>query len=126
MTSLTKIMPGLIGVSLSRNPAGASADMSEAVRPLSASPLSMILAAASAIGVWILARTNVIDGWQFTAGIAVLLLVVMPMLPVMVEGKGIRGRIPASIIAIVALAASLTIDWAGRSRRRTASDSSRS
>jgi branched-chain amino acid transport system permease protein len=113
VTSLTQIMPGLMGVSLGRSPAGATSDMSEAVRPLAASPVSMVLASASAVGVWVLARTHVIDGWQFTAGIGVLLLVVMPMLPVMVEGKGIKGRIPASIIAILALAASLAINWAG-------------
>jgi branched-chain amino acid transport system permease protein len=111
VTSLTKIMPGLIGVSLGRNPSGATSDMADAVRPLSKSNASMIVAGAAAIGVWVLARTDVIDGWQFTAAIGVLLLVVMPMLPVMIEGKGIRGRIPATALALALFAASMAIDW---------------
>ena len=127
VTSLTKIMPGLIGVSLGRNPAGATADMSEAVRPLSASPLSMVLAAASAIGVWILARTErhrrmAVHRRHRRAAVGRDADAAASWSRARASGVGSS----ASIIAIVALRRVAAPSTGPASPRRTASASSRS
>ncbi|HKY16258.1 MAG TPA: ABC transporter permease, partial [Microthrixaceae bacterium] len=112
VTSLTKIMPGLMGVSLGRNPNGAVSDMADAVRPLSSSARAMGVGALTAFGLWGLAYGGIIDGWQFTAAIAVLLLAVLPLLPALVSPGG-SDHLLALALSVALLVGACSIGWEG-------------
>jgi branched-chain amino acid transport system permease protein len=83
------VTPGLIGISLGRDPNGAVSQIRDGFAPLRRSRPAMVVTAVAMFGVYVLRSTNVIDNWTtFFAATGVILLSV----PVG-EAFGRRGAI---------------------------------
>ncbi len=75
--------PGMMGVSLGRDPDGAAPQAAAGFRAVGDSPPSMVIAAVGAAAVWFAARAGVIDGWGFTAAIIVFVFGLVPATPLL-------------------------------------------
>jgi branched-chain amino acid transport system permease protein len=75
--------PGMMGVSLGRDPDGAAPQAAAGFRAVAASPPSLVVAAVGAAAIWFAARTGAIDGWSFTAAIVVFLFGLVPATPLL-------------------------------------------
>ncbi|MFK5283172.1 hypothetical protein ACI3PL_26735, partial [Lacticaseibacillus paracasei] len=78
-----KVAPGLIGVSLGRNPSGAAPQIAEGFRPLTKSRVASGLALGGVATLWLLARSDTISNWTFVACLTVTALAIVPLLPVL-------------------------------------------
>lgn len=106
---LLAFTPGLIGISLGRNPNGAVSEMAVGYRPVGQSPPALAVTVAGTAGLWALARYDVIPNWTFVAALVVFVGSIVPLLPVLVGG---RGRAPvATVVAIVALLSVVMVNW---------------
>jgi len=79
---LMKVAPGLIGVSLGRDPTGAAPQIAEGFRPLTRSRQALSIVGGAAAVLWLLARSDTISNWTFVACL-VLLAGVAPLIPVL-------------------------------------------
>jgi branched-chain amino acid transport system permease protein len=111
VTSLTKVLPGLIGVSLGRNPTGVTAQLSEGFEPVRKAPVAAVGAAIAAVVIWILAFQDVVDGWTFVAAL-VALVAVLPAVAGVAGGltAGAR-RVPVVVLALATVVGGLVVPW---------------
>ena len=109
---LLAFSPGLMGISLGRDPDGAAPQLAAAFAPVAASPPSLVLSAAGAGVIWLLARLDVIGNWSFIAGLAVLVFAVVPLLPLLFAPPEVPGRrLPTAVWSLVAVAAATAVPW---------------
>jgi branched-chain amino acid transport system permease protein len=112
VTKLTAVLPGLIGVSLGRNPTGVTTQVSEGFEPVRRRPVAGVAALVAAVVIWALAWRDVIDGWTFTAAIVALIAV----LPGVAAVVGLRvepvRRVVVVAVALLGVAGALVIPWA--------------
>ncbi len=73
--------PGMMGISLGRDPDGAAPQMAVGYRAAGQSPPTLVVAAVGAVAVWAAARAGVIDGWSFVAAMMVLVFGLVPAAP---------------------------------------------
>ena len=73
--------PGMMGISLGRDPDGAAPQMAVGYRAAGQSPPTLVLAAVGSVAVWLAARTGAIDGWSFVAAMMVLVFGLVPAAP---------------------------------------------
>jgi branched-chain amino acid transport system permease protein len=110
MTNISKVLPGTIGITLGRNPAGASEQIAQNYRPLLGRRLLLAAAIAGGAGVWLLANRGVIDNWSFVFAITVWVLCVVPNLPALAEPFDSRTAVAGAWLA-AGLAAAAFVDW---------------
>ena len=85
MTDLLTFTPGLMGVSLGREPDGAAPQIAAGYRAVGRSLLSLVTTGVGLLGLWAAARTGVIDNWSFVAALVVFVFCVVPLLPILFE-----------------------------------------
>ena len=110
LKNITKIMPGLTGITLGRNPSGATSQISEKFRPLLNRWGIISFSALGGVGIWALDASRIISHWTFFIGGVFWFLAVMPNLIAIVDGTSQR-RWWAGAIALTGLAVSLGVDW---------------
>lgn len=107
------VSPGLMGISLGRDPDGAAPQLAEAFKPVSKSPPSLVVATVGGAGLWALARFEVIGNWSFIAAGVVLSFVVVPLMPLLFAPREVPGRrVPTAVFLAVAVAVAAVIPWA--------------
>jgi branched-chain amino acid transport system permease protein len=112
------VTPGLIGISLGRNPNGAVAQIRDGFAPLRRSKPAIAILLAALVAVWVLRSTNVIDNWTtFFAAMVVLVLSV----PVG-ELFGRRGEIPEVAAETAEEEEDVPLEWVGITRPFTPED----
>jgi branched-chain amino acid transport system permease protein len=74
MENLNRVLPGLMGVGLGRNPNGAVHDIVSGYRVLLDAPLALVGVAVTLSGGAALALSNAITGWHFTIIVVLALL----------------------------------------------------
>ncbi len=112
VSKLTAVLPGLMGVSLGRNPTGISPQIEAGFAPMLRSRVATIGSIIAIPIVWVLAYTEVIDGWTFLAVLATL-LGLLPALAVLVSGTlASRRAAVTTILAVVGLAGAFVLPWA--------------
>jgi hypothetical protein len=84
-TELSRVLPGLAGISLGRNPNGASSQTSDAFRPLLGRWVLIGAAVAGGVVLWALTTTEVITRWSFVFAIVTWALGVVPNFPALVD-----------------------------------------
>lgn len=112
VTKLTAITPGLIGVSLGRNPTGISPQVVEGFAPLRRSRSAAVGSIVAVAVAWVLAYKDVIDGWTFLAILSTLLGVI-PALAVVLAGQADRARAAiVSVVVVVGIVGAVLVPWA--------------
>ena len=110
--------PGMMGVSLGREPDGAAPQMAAGYRAVGESVPSLVVAGVGAAGLWFATRADVITKWSFFASILVFVVAVVPLCPILFAppaADGVRPRrAAASIWLLVALAFAAFFPWADR------------
>ena len=75
--------PGMMGVSLGREPDGAAPQMAAGYRAVGDSVPSLVVAGAGAVLLWLATRADVITKWSFFAAILVFVVAVVPLCPIL-------------------------------------------
>lgn len=103
--------PGLMGISLGRDPDGAAPQAAAGFRHVGESPLALGVAGGGAAAIWLAARTGVIDGWGFTAAIVTFVFAVVPIVPLVASPW--PGRRAATLVwAVGATLVAAFVPWA--------------
>jgi branched-chain amino acid transport system permease protein len=111
VTKLNNVLPGLIGVSLGRNPTGASPQVGDGFEPVTRRPPVAIGAVVVEVLVWVLAYRQVVDGWAFLAA-SLTLVAALPGVAECVDGgvDAIR-RVAVALVAVAGVVAALVVPW---------------
>lgn len=112
LKNVAKVLPGLIGISLGRNPDGAALQVADNFRPVGKHLPSTLIGIAGGIVVWSLVALDVISRWTFVFGLVVWTLAVVPNLPGLLThpvAPARRGLAAAWLAGGLLLA--LGIDW---------------
>jgi ABC-type branched-subunit amino acid transport system permease subunit len=118
LQNILLVTPGLLGISLGRNPSGAMAQINEAYRPVKESKPVLVGMAVAYAAIYVLRSTNTIENWPtFVLGVLVLVLCV-PVAEAIEARKLARvarteGALPEE---------ALPLEWVGISRPFTADD----
>jgi branched-chain amino acid transport system permease protein len=112
------VTPGLLGISLGRQPSGAMEQIREAYRPVRESKPVLVGMAFAYAAIYVLRSTNTIENWPtFFLGVAVL-VVCVPVAEALAARKQVRlarseGALPEE---------ALPLEWVGITRPFTAED----
>jgi ABC-type branched-subunit amino acid transport system permease subunit len=110
-TELSRVLPGLAGISLGRNPNGASSQTSEAFRPLLGRWALIGVGVAGGVVLWTLTTADVITRWSFVFAIVTWALGAVPNLPALVDTpSNVRRAWAAGWVAGGVLLAAF-VDW---------------
>ena len=88
MTDVLAFTPGLMGISLGREPDGAAPQMAAGYRAVGDSPPSLAVSVVGAVALWAAARTGVIDNWSFFAALMVWVFCAVPLMPIVLSAGG--------------------------------------
>src|SRR5690606_33368887 len=104
--------PGPMGIRLARDPDGAAPQPAAAFKPVSQSPPALGVAAVGGVGLWALARGDVIGNWSFLVAALVLVFVVLPLLALVFAPPEVPGRrAPTVAWMAVALVVAAVVPW---------------
>ncbi len=95
VTSVLSFTPGMMGISLGREPDGAAPQMAAGYRAVGESVPSLAVAGVGAIGLWLLTRAGAITKWSFVAALVLFVVAAVPLLPILfakVNEDGPRPR----------------------------------
>ena len=110
MKNVSKVTPGLIGISLGRNPQGAAGQTSESFRPLIGRWPLIGIALAGEVAIWGLTTKGTVSHWSFVVATMVWSLSGVSNLPAMVAARGTR-RFVAATWLIVGVCLAAFVDW---------------
>ena len=126
VSQLTKFMPGLMGISLGRNPSGAMSELGAGFRAVGERLEALVVSVVGVAVLWLMRAAHVpeaptwlrrfddlpaINGWQFTAAVLVWVFAVTPLLPLLFADSGVRRRWPMLVPGAVGVAVALAITW---------------
>ena len=94
VTDILSFTPGTIGVSLGREPDGAAPQIAAGYRAVGESVPALAVSGIGAIGLWALARADVITNWGFFAGLVVFVMCAVPLLPIVFSTEDTDGAQP--------------------------------
>ncbi|MFM7756509.1 MAG: ABC transporter permease subunit [Actinomycetota bacterium] len=107
----TKVGPGLIGVTLGRNPSGAASQTADNFRSLQGRWSLLAASALGGIGIWALNALEIISHWSFFVAAMFWFLAVTPNLVDLTSGSP-RRRITATALLVIGLVVAAGVDWA--------------
>lgn len=110
MENVAKVLPGTIGITLGRNPAGASAQIGESYGPMLGRWGLIAVSVAGGIGIWALSALDVISHWSFVFSIVVWVLGVVPNLPNLAAAFD-RNTLIASAWLALGWGVATFVDW---------------
>lgn len=111
LANVAKVMPGVVGISLGRNPNGAASQIANSYRPLLGRWPLIGLAVAGGLVVWALTALDVVSHWSFVAGLTVWVLGVVPNLTAAATCRSTERRAAGSTVALIGLLGALLVDW---------------
>ncbi len=101
-----QVLPGTMGITLGRSPAGVTEETSEGFRGLIGRWNLIAIAVGGGVVLWALTTTGAVTRWGFVASIAAWSLTVVPLLPALASPATPRRPIVAAVLAAgVAVAA---------------------
>ncbi len=116
VTSVLSFTPGMMGISLGREPDGAAPQMAAGYRAVGESVPSLAVTGIGGIGLWLLTRAGVITKWSFFAALLLFAVAVVPLLPILfakVTEDGPHPRRAATAIWLaLGLAFAALFPWA--------------
>ncbi len=104
--NILQVLPGTIGITLGRSPAGVAEDSSAGFRGLIGRWDLIAVAFAGPVALWALTTGGLVQRWSFVAALAMWLLGVVPLLPAIADrSTPRRGALLVVLAAGVAVAA---------------------
>ncbi|MGE3689377.1 MAG: hypothetical protein AB7J47_23795, partial [Acidimicrobiia bacterium] len=110
-TNISRVMPGIIGISLGRNPNGASSQTAEGFRPLLGRWNLIGAGVAGGVATWALTAADVIPRWSFVFAIVTWTLGVVPNLPALADTTSVPRRAWAGGWMTAGLLVATIVDW---------------
>lgn len=114
VTDVLAFTPGLMGISLGREPDGAAPQVAAGYRAVGESLPSLVATGVGLVALYWATRADVIDSWSFVAALVVFVMSVVPLLPVLLDGSGAvpnSRRAAAATWYVVALATAVLVPW---------------
>jgi len=108
--NLTKVGPGVIGVTLGRNPNGAASQTADNFRSLQDRWYLIAVAAFGAVGIWALNALGTISHWSFFVAGVFWFLAVTPNLVALTSNEAKRRSFAVLYLA-AGLALAALVDW---------------
>jgi ABC-type branched-subunit amino acid transport system permease subunit len=118
VTNVLSFTPGLMGISLGREPDGAAPQIAVGYRAVGDSPPALVVSAAGAVALWVATRVGVITKWSFFAALVVFVVAVVPLLPLILTPRLPEDqaepprRVACAIWLALATIAAVLIPWA--------------
>ncbi|MEZ5380362.1 MAG: ABC transporter permease [Microthrixaceae bacterium] len=109
---VTKFAPGLMGISLGRNPSGAMSEVGAGFRAVGERLEALTISVAGVVALWALAAADVVSGWQFTSATLVWVVAVAPLTPLLFAGPHPERRLGVAAVGVGATLVALAIDVA--------------
>jgi branched-chain amino acid transport system permease protein len=112
--------PGLMGISLGREPDGAAPQLAAGFRAVGQSPPALGTAVGGTFLLWLVTHAGIVPKWSFVAALVVFVFAVVPLLPLLFApsiafGGGDRvlhpRRVALGAWMAVALVVALSIPW---------------
>ncbi len=104
--------PGLMGISLGRDPDGAAPQLAAGFSSVAKSPPSLVAAGVGGVAIWLLARVEMIGNWSFFAAALLFVFGVVPLLPLVFAPAGTPGRrVPMALWLVFAVGVAAAIPW---------------
>ncbi len=104
--------PGLMGISLGRDPDGAAPQLAAGFSSVAKSPPSLVTAGVGGVAIWLLARVEMIGNWSFFAAALLFVFGVVPLLPLVFAPAGTPGRrVPMALWLVFAVGVAAAIPW---------------
>jgi branched-chain amino acid transport system permease protein len=123
LSNILLVTPGLIGISLGRNPSGAVAQIREAYDPVRRSKPVLVGIAAAYVAIYVLRSTNAIDNWTTViVSIAVIVLCVPAAELLQQRAERVATAAAAAAAGAGEQAPELPIEWVGITRPFTDDD----
>jgi branched-chain amino acid transport system permease protein len=118
VTDLLAFTPGLMGISLGREPEGAAPRLAAGFGAVGRSRWALAATGGGLVVLWWATRSDLVDRWTFVAALVVFVLSVVPLLPVVLAPADAPGvpsvarRAATAAWFAVALAVTLAVPWA--------------
>ena len=112
--------PGLMGISLGREPDGAAPQIAVGYRAVGRSVAALAVTAGGAVALWIAVRTGLVAKWSFVAALVVFVVAAVPLLPLVLspevpEDTAERPRrVACGVWLLVVTIVAAVIPWADR------------
>jgi branched-chain amino acid transport system permease protein len=121
LKNVTRVLPGIIGITLGRNPDGAVPQIEQAFAPVSRRWTTLITAIGGGVVLRLAVEAGLLDNWSFAMALVVWVLAVVPNLPALLGHPpdapaavpARRALVGAVLLGAVALAAILGLDSVG-------------
>ena len=105
------VMPGLMGINISRNPDGAAPQVYEGYGPVARNREALALCLGGPAVAWVLARSDTISNWTFTALMIVMIFGVIPLVPILLEPIPGGRSLPAGMFLVAELVVVGSVEW---------------
>jgi branched-chain amino acid transport system permease protein len=110
--------PGMMGISLGREPDGAAPQMAAGYRAVGESVPSLVVAGAGAVILWLATRADLITKWSFFAAILVFVVALVPLCPILFSPPTAGGpqprRAATAVWVVLAVVLAAFFPWADR------------
>ncbi|MEX0768916.1 MAG: ABC transporter permease, partial [Microthrixaceae bacterium] len=104
--------PGMMGVSLGRDPDGAAPQLALGYRSVGRSVPALVTTAIGVAAIWVLARFDSIGNWSFFAAEMLFVFGVVPLLPLFFAPVQVQGRrIATAIWLTLGVVTAAVIPW---------------
>ena len=115
VTDVLSFTPGMMGISLGREPDGAAPQMAAGYRAVGESVPSLAIAGLGATARWVLTRAGMIPKWSFVAALVVFAVCVVPLLPIVFAPAEPDGpeprRTAAGVWLLISLVVAAALPW---------------
>lgn len=112
LSNITKVTPGLLGITMGRSPDGISGELRKNYTETAVLRWPLGVGTGVVAILWLLADRDVISKWTFVVALVVFVVPIMPSLPgLFVSAIAPAQRMAMAALMIVAFATAAGIDW---------------
>jgi ABC-type branched-subunit amino acid transport system permease subunit len=113
MKDVLAFSPGMMGISLGRDPDGAAPQLAAGFKAVGQSVPTLAVTAVGSVALWVITRVEMLDKWSFVAAMVVFVFAMVPLTPLVFAPPEMPGRRWAMELWLaVAVVVAAVIPWA--------------
>jgi branched-chain amino acid transport system permease protein len=113
MKDVLAFSPGMMGISLGRDPDGAAPQLAAGFKAVGQSVPTLAVAAVGSVALWVVTRVEMLDKWSFVAAMVVFVFAMVPLVPLVFAPPELPGRRWAMALWLTfAVVVAAVIPWA--------------